>query len=87
MQHTNKLFVSLSVDDIGIRKHIDMAKNGELSGYPDLGEEAAFVDLGRGRTSTPSSHVMVLMLTAINDHFKVGGLLSVTNSVANIIFQ
>ena len=81
LQHTNKLFVSLSVDDIGIRKHIDMTKNGELSGYPDLGEEAAFVDLGGGRTSTPASQQSMT-----TSRCPVGGLRSVTSSVENVSF-
>ena len=65
------MFVSLSVDDIGIWKHVDLTRSGEVVGYPDLGDGAAFVDLGGGGTSTPASHIMVFMLTAVNDHFKL----------------
>ena len=58
-------------DDIGIRKHVDLLRNGTIVGYPDFGDEAAFVNLGGGNTTTPASHVMVFMITAINDHFKL----------------
>ena len=62
------LFVSLSVDDIGIRRHVEMTKGGIVVGYQDLGIE---VDLGGGPTGKLATHVMTLMLTALNDSWKI----------------
>ena len=65
------LLVSCSTDDIGIRKNLELVKGGRIIGYEDLGPDPAVVDLGGGPTETPASHVMVFMVTAINDYFKV----------------
>ena len=46
-----------------------MKRSGDIVGYPDLGVDT--VDLGGGPTSNPASYVMVLMLTALNDSWKV----------------
>ena len=61
--------VSLSVDDIALRKYIQLKRNGEIVGYPDLGIDT--VDLEGGQTETPASYVMVLMVTALNDSWKI----------------
>ena len=66
---SRKLFVSLSVDDIAIRKNIGVKRSGVIVGYPDLGVDT--VDLGGGPTSNPASYVMVFMLTALNDSWKI----------------
>ena len=66
---SKKLLVSLSVDDVAIRKHVELKRNGDIVGYPDLGVDN--VDLGGGPTTNPASYVMVFMLTAINDSWKV----------------
>ena len=64
--------ISLSVDDIGIRKFVQLVKGGEIVGYPELGleVEAAMADLGGGPTNTPASHIMVFMITTLNDSVK-----------------
>ena len=67
------LLCSLSIDDIAIQKLAELTTGREIVGYPDIGRDASaeMVDLEGGPTSTLASHAMVLMLTAINDHFKV----------------
>ena len=71
--NSSELLVSLSVDDIAIRKLIEMKRVGEIAGYPDLGDcdGPVFVDLGGGKTATPATHAMVFMVTALNGSFKV----------------
>ena len=65
--------MSLSVDDIAIRKLVEIMKNGRVVGYPDLGdcEGQAYVHLGGEKTATPATHGMVFMVTALNGSFKV----------------
>ena len=61
----------MSVDDIAIRKQLELVRNGRIVGYHDVGSDMSGVDLGGGPTNTPASYVMVIMLTALNDSFKV----------------
>ena len=70
---SKRLFGSLSIDDIAIRKFTELTTSRQIVGYPDIGKiaSAEMVDLGGGPTSTPATHAMVLMFTAINDSFKV----------------
>ena len=62
---------SLSVDDIGIRKNTQLVQGGKVVEYPDLGPENPTVDYGGGPTDTPASHIMVFMLTLLNENTKV----------------
>ena len=61
----------MSVDDIGIRKQLELVRNGKIVDYHDVGAEMSGVDFWGGPTNTPASYVMVIMLTALNDAFKV----------------
>lgn len=61
----------MSVDDIGIMKHVDMVRSGKVTGYQDLGQDVAFEDFGGGSTGVPASHVMTIMLCGVNDRFKI----------------
>ena len=64
------LLTSMSVDDIGIRKQLELIKNGRIVGYQDVGTEVSGVDFGGGPATTPAIHVMVIMLTALNERFQ-----------------
>ena len=46
---------SLSVDDIGIRKNIQLVQGGRVVGYSDLGPENPTVYYGDGPTNTPAT--------------------------------
>ena len=65
------LCASLSVDDIGIRKSTQLVQGGRVVGYPDLGPEDPTVDYRGGPTDTPATHIMVFMLTMLNDSTKI----------------
>ena len=62
----SNLYVSLSVDDIAIRRHVSL-HGTQLLGYEDFGG----VDLGGGPRKVPASHAMVMMITPMNASWKV----------------
>ena len=61
----SSLYLSLSVDDVSIRQHMELSGQN-IAGYVDLG-----IDTGGGENSTPATHAMVCMCTAINDSWKI----------------
>ena len=56
-----KLFLSLAIDDISIREHIEV-KGSSVYGY---------VDIGEGPGKTPVTHAMVLLCTSLMSSWKI----------------